>query len=178
MKYCLFLLFNFTITNFCFSQVTGLQLDDKPKRVLQEILNEAGLTKAMVSSYKRTPLKQVQIMYNKCEDDGLQAAYNLYSSHADKVLDVYRDNQGKSKDVIIALMKNKLDDILQELGSDRKTMMHVGNTVNYAFDVAPSSITNRTAFETAVKNHSDVVQARFFKPDGAEAAYHIEVSKN
>lgn len=178
MKNSILLLLGFLLPAVCFSQITGIELDEKPKRVLQEILNEAGLTKAKVSSYRRTPLKQAQIMYSKCEEEGLKSAYELYSTHADKVLDVYRDNQGKSKDDIIVLMKTKLEDVLAELGSDRKTMMHVGNTVNYTFDVAPSSITDRAAFETAVKNHSDVVQARFFKPGGAEAAYHIEVSKN
>lgn len=156
--------------------ITGIPIDEKAKTVLKEILKNAGLDSAKVTSYNRTAKKQATIMYNMCKNDGVDAAYELYSSHADKVIKVYEDADDpvKNKASTIQSMEEKIKSIIKELGDDRKTMMHIDSSY-HTIDIAPSSITDKEAFSKAISDHPEAV--RYFAPGGAEKAFHIEIKK-
>lgn len=150
-----------TITN------SGL-LTLKGKKVLAAILENAGLTKATVTSGMRTPTNQARIMYNNIKDKGASAQKKLYGASGDEVIDVYEANKDKPQGTVIKLMEAKIN----ELGA-AKVSAHC-RTTGDVFDVAPSSITDRPAFEKAVKAHSDVNVNRFLMPP-TDPSYHIVV---
>jgi hypothetical protein len=152
--------------------ITGLVLPPPAKRVLTEILQTAGLTKAQVTSVARTPADQARIMYENIVsrgDKGVAFSYNLYGAGGDKVTKVYEDNKTKPRDQVIKLMEAKIKEI-----GPAKISKHISET-HYVFDVAPSSITNKPAFVKAAKAHKAVTNV--LEPP-SDPAYHIEIPKN
>lgn len=155
--------------------VDGVALDPAPQEVLLEILADAGLPKATVSSYERTTAKQAALMYGICERDGVKKAKRLYSSKSHSILDIYVAHAGEPEAEVVDLMTAEVEAVLERLGPGRKTMMHVASA-NFTFDVAPSSLANRSKFKAALARHPSVV--RYFVPGGAERAFHIEVARS
>ena len=109
-------------------------------------------------------------MYNNIKDKGASAQKKLYGASGDKVIDVYEANKDKPQKTLIKLMETKIN----ELGA-AKVSAHC-RTTGDVFDIAPSSITDRPAFEKAVKAHSDVNVNRFHMPP-TDPSYHNVVKK-
>jgi hypothetical protein len=152
--------------------ISGLVLPPPAKRVLTEILQAAGLTKAQVTSVARTPADQARIMYENIAsrgDAGVAFSYNLYGAGGDKVTKVYADNKTKPRDQVIRLMAEKITEI-----GPATVSKHISES-HYVFDVAPSSITDKPAFVKAAKAHKAV--ANVLEPP-SDPAYHIEIPKN
>jgi hypothetical protein len=149
--------------------ISGVMIHQKAKEVLTEILLDAGLTAAKVTSGVRTPADQARIMYDNIKRKGVDFNYRLYGKYGDEVLKVYEENATKERTDVIALMESKI----QEIGP-AKVSKHCSST-HYVFDVAPSSVSNHPCFVTAVKNHKAV--SKLLKPP-EDPAFHIEILKN
>ena len=138
-------------------------------RVLKAILKQAGLKSATITSGTRTPESQARVMYDDVIiPHGTAYAYTLYGASGDKVIDVYVANSTRSRSVVIGLMRDKIIQVGPESVSK-----HTSSFLD-VFDVAPSSIANRSAFERAIRANGEV--SKFIFPP-TDPAYHIEVPK-
>ena len=138
--------------------------------VLREILRAAGLKRAVVSSTSRSPADQARVMFGNIVAKGVAAQKNLYGPSGDKVIDVYVASKaaGKSPDQIKADMTSKII----EVGPTNVSHHAADPSVLNVFDVAPSSIANRVAFEQAVRRDPRV--KKFLVPP-SDPGYHLEI---
>lgn len=139
-------------------------------QVIQEILKKANLKRAVITSTVRTPEHQALIMYNNCKKYGVKAQKKLYGAAGDKVVDIYLDGKlgNKKKKEIIETMTATI----YEMGPT-KVSRHCGDPhqVN-VIDIAPSSIADKSAFESILKTDSRV---KAITPHESDPAYHLEI---
>lgn len=140
-------------------------------RVLEEIMKAAGQTRALVSSTSRTPADQARVMFNNLEKHGVESQKRLYAAPGDKVIDVYvrSKSAGNTAERIRLDMETKIKD----LGPTNVSKHTADPKVLNVFDVAPSSIRDRRAFEAAVK--ADTRVRKFLTPSDSDPAYHLEI---
>lgn len=140
------------------------------RAVLEDILRICGLRYALISSTQRSPTEQARIMYDNLEKLGVAAQKRLYAAPGDQVIDVYVAAKGarKTGDQIKAEMERKI----REIGPTRVSRHASDPNVLNVFDVAPSSIANRRAFELAIRADSRV---RKFLAPPADPGYHLEI---
>ena len=138
--------------------------------VLRDILRAAGLTRAVVSSTSRSPASQARVMFNNIVAKGVAAQKRLYGPSGDKVIDVFvaAKAAGKTADEIKAAMEARII----EVGPSNVSHHAADPKVLNVFDVAPSSIANRAAFELAVR--SDARVKKFLVPP-SDPGYHLEI---
>jgi hypothetical protein len=138
--------------------------------ILEDILRAAGLTSALISSTARTPADQARVMYDNLEANGVVHQKKLYAAAGDEVIDVYAASKaaGKTPSQIKADMEAKI----VELGPTRVSHHAADPAVLNVFDVAPSSITKKAAFEKAVA--ADKRVSKFLLPP-ADPGYHLEI---
>jgi hypothetical protein len=138
--------------------------------VLRDILRTAGLSSALISSTARTPAQQARVMYNNIEAKGVAAQKKLYAAAGDAVIDVYAKSKAarKSPDQIKADMEAKII----ELGPTSVSHHAADPKVLNVFDVAPSSIADKKAFELAVSKDKRV--SKFLLPPN-DPGYHLEI---
>jgi len=122
-------------------------ISDNAVNKLKHILASAGLTQATISSGRRSPARQAQAMYDLIVNRGVGYAKNLYGINGDRVIDVYCEHSDadKSKQNIISEMTNKIN----ALGPSNVSK-HCSETHD-TFDVPPSSIADKYAFEQALR---------------------------
>ena len=151
---------------------SGVLISDNAVRVLEGILRSAGLTRATVTSGRRTSSEQARIMYDLIERHGVSYAKNLYGSNGDKVIDEYVAGKaaGKSSTAIKLAMETKI----KQLGC--QNVSHHCSDRYDVFDVAPSSISDdagfRRALDAAVR--SGAIEMYLAPPD--DPAFHIEIA--
>ena len=140
------------------------------RMVLEDILKAAGLTRAVISSTSRSPGQQARVMYNNIVATGVAAQKSLYGPAGDKVIDVYVASKAarRTPDQIKADMEAKIIEIGPTNVSHHASDPNVLNV----FDVAPSSVANRAAFEQAVR--SDARVKKFLVPPN-DPGYHLEI---
>jgi len=152
-------------------EIQGVPLPGPAADILRDILKDAGLAKAVVTSAHRTPAEQARVMYENCVSKG--AAYNeaLYCVAGDRVVEVFAANHDQPRAAVIQLMTEKILEIGPESVS-----MHMSDT-HYTFDVAPSSIpvARRAAFVAAVLGNKAV--SKLIQPP-RDPAFHIEIPKS
>jgi len=152
-------------------EIQGVPLPGPAADILRDILKDAGLAKAVVTSAHRTPAEQARVMYENCVSKG--AAYNeaLYCVAGDRVVEVFAANHDQPRAAVIQLMTEKILEIGPESVS-----MHMSDT-HYTFDVAPSSIpvARRAAFVAAVLGNKAV--SKLIQPP-KDPAFHIEIPKS
>jgi len=142
--------------------------------VLQDALKKSDNSSTTISSTARTPADQARIMYNNLKTAGVAEQKRLYGKFGDQVIDVYESSTiaGKTKDQILQDMVSKINNI-----GPTNVSKHLSDpNVLQVIDVAPSSITNKTAFVealTALKAEGRV--SNFFTPLDGDPAYHIEI---
>jgi hypothetical protein len=138
--------------------------------VLRDIMRSAKLKRALVSSTARSPFDQARVMFNNCEQHGADSQKKLYGRAGDQVIDVYVAAKagGKAPDAVKLAMETKIKEI-----GPTSVSRHASdpNRLN-VFDVAPSSITDKVAFEHAVK--ADTRVAYFLVPP-TDPGYHLEI---
>lgn len=163
--------------------LTGKPLDDEPKEILTEILQQTGLTSANVTSTSRDASGQAKAMYDYIQanglgneaDTGTTTAYGLYGNVGDQVLDVYADESAKtpkpSEAAILQAMTNKIN----ELGPSN--VSHHCSNDYYVFDVGRASIPEDKVsdFVAKAKAHAQVDKDRVYEEPGC---IHIEVKKS
>jgi hypothetical protein len=138
--------------------------------VVKDILRAARLDRAIVSSTARLPSEQARVMFDNCERHGAEAQRKLYGRAGDQVIDVYVRSRaaGKAPDAVKLDMETKI----RELGPTTVSRHAADPRKLNVFDVAPSSIRDRVAFEHAVK--ADTRVAYFLVPP-TDPGYHLEI---
>ena len=138
--------------------------------VLEDILQKAGLTSATISSTARTPAEQARVMFSNIETTSVAKQKQLYAAAGDLVIDEYvkAKKAGKTPVEIKAAMEAKIN----ELGPTKISHHAADPNVLCVFDVAPSSIAKKAAFEKAVK--ADKRVKKFLMPP-LDPGYHLEI---
>ena len=138
--------------------------------VVQDILRAAKLKRALVSSTSRQPKDQARVMYDNCERHGAEHGKGLYAAAGDKVIDVYVEQKraGKAPDDVKRAMEEKIRELGPTNVSRHASDPHKLNV----FDIAPSSITDKVAFEHAVQGDTRVA---FFLTPPKDPGYHLEI---
>ena len=139
-------------------------------KVLEDILQAAGLTGALITSTARTPADQARVMFDNIQSQGVAAQKKLYAAAGDMVIDEYvkAKKAGKSEIEIKAAMEAKIIAI----GPTKISHPAADPNVLCVFDVAPSSIAKKAAFEKAVR--ADKRVKKFILPP-VDPAYHLEI---
>jgi hypothetical protein len=138
--------------------------------VLTDVLRAARLRDVLVTSTQRTPKEQAAVMYANCESYGVAQQKDLYGPYGDQVIDVYASGKqaGDSGTLIQAHMTEKIVDL-----GPQRVSRHTADPRKLAvIDVAPSSVTDRAAFERAV-NAEPRVKTFLLPPK--DPAYHLEI---
>jgi len=138
--------------------------------VLRDILRAAGLKGALISSTARNPANQARVMYNNLVARGVAHQKKLYAAAGDAVIDVYAASKAAGKNA--AQIKADMEAKIIEVGPTRVSRHAADPKVLCVFDVAPSSISDKAAFEMAVK--ADTRVAKFLTPPG-DPGYHLEI---
>jgi hypothetical protein len=139
-------------------------------KVLEDILQSAGINSALISSTSRTPTEQARVMFNNVESSSVAAQKKLYAAAGDAVIDEYVKAKGARQTPIEiqAAMEAKIIEV-----GPTKVSRHASDpNVLCVFDVAPSSITKKAAFEKAVK--ADKRVSKFITPP-LDPGYHLEI---
>lgn len=111
-------------------------------------------------------------MYELIEGNSVAYAKGLYGSAGDQVIDVYVTEKaaGKTAQQIKDAMQQKIVDL-----GPSNVSKHCSDTHD-VFDVAPSTISDTTKFETAVKDAKTAgTISNYIFPPG-DPAYHIEIA--
>ena len=139
-------------------------------QVLEDILQAAGLNSALISSTARTPADQARVMFNNIEATGVAAQKKLYAAAGDAVIDEYvkAKQAKKTATEIKAAMEAKII----ALGPTKVSHHAADPNVLCVFDVAPSSVAKKAAFEKAVR--ADKRVQKFLLPP-LDPGYHLEI---
>ncbi len=154
------------------STAKAAELTPYSETVLRDVVVAADLRTVLISSTARTPSDQARVMYNNLETEGVEKQHTLYGHGGDQVIDVYVKSKtaGKSRDAIIADMRDKIVAV-----GPSNVSRHIGDPrIRNVFDVAPSSVANRVAFERAVRAERRIDGRSFFMPPN-DPGYHIEI---
>jgi hypothetical protein len=140
------------------------------REVLTGILRRAGLQRALITSTSRDASEQARVMFQNLQTFGVAHQKKLYGPAGDQVIEVYRraKEAGKPAAAIRELMTQEI----LRIGPTRVSRHAADPRVLNVFDVAPSSVTNRAAFEQAVRAEPRV--AKFLVPPN-DPGYHLEI---
>ena len=139
-------------------------------KVLEDIMQKAGISSALITSTARTPADQARVMFNNIVTTSVAAQKKLYAAAGDAVIDEYvkAKKAGKTPVEIKAAMEAKIN----ELGPTKISHHAADPSVLCVFDVAPSSIAKKAAFEKAVR--ADRRVKKFITPPD-DPGYHLEI---
>ena len=139
-------------------------------KVLEDILQAAGLTSATISSTARTPADQARVMFDNIQSQGVAAQKKLYAAAGDAVIDEYVKAKAAKKTPIE--IKAAMEAKILAIGPTKVSHHAADPNVLCVFDVAPSSIEKKAAFEKAVQ--ADKRVKKFLKPP-LDPGYHLEI---
>ena len=139
-------------------------------QVLEEILTAAGLTSCTISSTARSPTDQARVMYNNIVGTSVAAQKKLYAAAGDLIIDEYV--KAKAANKTPAQIQAAMEAKINEIGPTKVSHHAADPNVLCVFDVAPSSIANKPAFEKAVRNDQRV--SKFLLPPD-DPGYHLEI---
>ena len=142
--------------------------------VLTEILNAAGINSCLITSTSRTPADQARIMFNNIVSKGVTAQKSLYKPPGKAVIDEYvkAKNAGKTGDQIKAAMEAKI----RALGPDTVSKHCADPAILNVVDIAPSSLSNKAAFEKATRAAvTKGTVSKFLTPANNDPAFHLEI---
>lgn len=151
-------------------------VSQKTLDLLKSILKDAGLDSCRINSTSRTPADQARAMYNNIVATSVQRQKRLYGASGDQVIDVYvvKKAAGKTADQIKAAMEAKI----KALGPSNVSRHCADPSVLNVIDVAPSSIANKQAFETAVLTAKARGKVSHFITPPDDPAYHLEIPQS
>jgi hypothetical protein len=139
-------------------------------KVLEDILQAAGLGSALISSTARSPSEQARVMFNNIEATGVAAQKRLYAAAGDLVIDEYVKAK-KAKKTAIEI-KAAMEAKINAIGPTKISHHAADPNVLCVFDVAPSSIPKKKEFEKAVR--ADKRVSKFLMPP-LDPGYHLEI---
>jgi hypothetical protein len=140
------------------------------RAVLTDVLRRARLKRVLVSSTRRSPVDQARVMYANLEAHGAEHGRRLYKGAGRKVVDAYETAKRAGKDA--ARVHEAMVDAINAVGPEKVSKHAADPRRLNVFDVAPSSISDRVAFEAAVRGERRV--AKFLVPP-ADPGYHLEI---
>jgi hypothetical protein len=139
-------------------------------KVLEDILQAAGLNSALISSTARPPADQARVMFNNIQSTSVAAQKKLYAAAGDGVIDEYVKAKAVKKTPIE--IKAAMEAKIIAVGPTKVSHHAADPNVLCVFDVAPSSIAKKAAFERAVK--ADKRVQKFITPP-LDPGYHLEI---
>jgi len=142
--------------------------------VLTGILGAAGINSCLITSTSRTPADQARIMFNNIVSKGVAPQKALYKAPGKAVIDEYvkAKNAGKTGDQIKAAMEAKI----RALGPDTVSKHCADPAILNVVDIAPSSLSNKAAFERATRSaQAKGTVSKFLTPGNNDPAYHLEI---
>ena len=143
---------------------------DFSRGVLLDIMGAAGVASVQVSSTSRGPADQARVMFANLENFGVAHQKALYGPSGDRVIDVYARGKRAGRDA--AAIRAEMTAEIVRIGPTRVSRHAADPKVLNVFDVAPSSVARKQAFETTVRSEPRV--AKFLKPP-ADPGYHLEI---
>lgn len=166
-----------------FSQsIKGIDLPQKAKTVVIEIMREAQIDEVEVTSSNRTVVAQIDAMIEQITKNGVEEAKKLYGVEGDAVIDVYVQNKGNNKSIeeIKFQMTNELKRQLPSAIANNR-LMHIGRESQFiVFDISIAKLkpfSESNAFQTVALKF--VTQGKVFRflgtNSGEKDAYHFEV---
>jgi hypothetical protein len=138
--------------------------------VVKDVLRAAKLERAVVSSTARAPAEQARVMFDNCERYGAEAQKKLYARAGDQVIDVYVRSKAAGR--APAAVRLDMETKIRELGPTSVSRHASDPSVLNVFDLAPSSIKDKVAFERAVKGDKRV---SYFLVPPTDPGYHLEI---
>lgn len=144
--------------------------------VIKEILADAGLSSAKITSTIRTPEKQATIMYDNCKSLGVQSQKDLYGSAGDKVIDTYVNSvkAGKSKDTVIKDMIGTINSLWPTRVSLHCVPVDEYKKLN-VIDIGMSSISNKSSFVKALDRAKSSGKIKKYIVEDKNSCYHLEI---
>ena len=139
-------------------------------KVLEDILLAAGLNSAVISSTARPPSEQARVMFNNILATSVAAQKKLYAAAGDAVIDEYVKAKAAKKSPIE--IKAAMEAKIIAIGPTKVSHHAADPNILCVFDVAPSSIAKKPAFEKAVK--ADKRVQKFITPP-LDPGYHLEI---
>ena len=139
-------------------------------KVLEDILQAAGLNSATISSTARPPADQARVMFNNILATSVAAQKKLYAAAGDSVIDEYVKAKAAKKTPIE--IKAAMEAKIIAVGPTKVSHHAADPNVLCVFDVAPSSIAKKAAFEKAVR--ADKRVQKFITPP-LDPGYHLEI---
>lgn len=161
-------------------KLSGRPVPEAAKKVLLEILEQAKLETAEVTSTTRTVAEQAKVMFDYVNRHGYEAALDLYGPHGDEIIEVckasYKQHDACTRDVLPKMIEEtrRQVELLEKQGDRRTELMHTSDT-HYTIDIRPESLKNRAAFEIAVEKNPKV--SRFLRPPRDRNSYHLEIPR-
>ncbi|HEY6728956.1 MAG TPA: hypothetical protein VI197_33330 [Polyangiaceae bacterium] len=160
--------------------LSGKAVPDRVRAVLLDILKQAELDGALVTSTTRTAAEQAKVMFDFINRNGLEAALELYGPHGDAIIKVcgasYKQHSKCTEPILPKMVdetRRQLELLVQQ-GDRRTELMHTSDT-HFTIDIAPESISDPSAFEAAVA--ADRRVSRFLKPPLDRNSYHLEIPR-
>jgi hypothetical protein len=154
--------------------ITGKQIPDGARVVIQEIMQQSGVERCEVSSVERSPADQARVMTENLEMHGADKQLKLYRDPGQQVIRVWMANHAIiSRDELLKLMEAKI----MELGPTRVSKHCCGPDSPYwVIDIKPSSIPD--AVEAKFISHA-IAHPRMLKVlrPPSDPAIHFEISK-
>jgi hypothetical protein len=155
--------------------LSGKSLEPAPREVLLELMARVGVASVEVVGVGRTATDQASVMYDLCRTQGVEATRDRYSSHAERIIDIFDANLKKPRATVVELMATEIERVLLELGPDRTTMRLVYSD-RYVFDVALGDDELRFRFVEAARAHPDVL--RVIPPEATTpTVVHVQISR-
>lgn len=139
-------------------------------RVLKDILRSSGLKRCLVSSTARDPADQARVMFDNLERHGVEHQKKLYAPGGRQVIDVYAER--KAAGDAAAQIRSAMERKIVAIGPTKVSRHASDPAVLNVFDVAPSSIHDRPAFEEAVRADRRV---SYFLVPPRDPGYHLEI---
>ena len=119
--------------------------------VIKKALAMAGMKAAVITSTLRPPEEQAAAMYKNASVN-LQKQFSMYGPAGDEVLQVFSANRAKPKATVIALMVDKIE---QLLANGRRVSLHVTTPAAYAtrniIDIGVNSTRNAAGGSFSLK---------------------------
>jgi len=158
--------------------ITGVPIPAPAREFLLDLMRDAGVSSARVTSFERTARRQAELMHDLLESIDIADVREQYDSIGDSIVDYYEINRDRmSEEELIQGMEQVVSEGVLA-APNRQQMMHVLPTNNITFDIAPSSVApNEAAFAEAIGNHAGFDLASYILPGPAERAFHLEVRK-
>jgi hypothetical protein len=148
-------------------------VSNKSIEILMGILSKAGLGTCMITSTSRTPADQARAMFNNIANHGVASQKALYAAAGDKIIDVYV--AGKAAGKTAAQIMSAMEMEIIKIGPGKVSHHCADPNVLNVLDIAPSSISDKQAFEDAVDAAIAAGTVSRFLIPPSDPAYHLEI---